>query len=179
MMVYEDNYLAHFGIKGMKWGVRRFQNEDGSLTNEGKARYDTGKLKVSIVNGTDKPASERIVQLPQMEMRKNKHKKLSQMTDQELRDSINRMNMEKQYKQLVAEQKGKKGRGNDQGGNQGFRNNHPLLKQLFLDTATTVLTRQIQTKTDEILAPKRMERAKKNGMDNAEMNKYRYFKRSK
>lgn len=31
--------LAHFGIPGMKWGVRRFQNKDGSLTNQGQARY--------------------------------------------------------------------------------------------------------------------------------------------
>jgi len=32
-------YLAHHGIKGMKWGVRRFQNEDGSLTSAGRQRY--------------------------------------------------------------------------------------------------------------------------------------------
>lgn len=36
---YSDNYLAHHGIKGMKWGVRRYQNEDGSLTAAGKKRY--------------------------------------------------------------------------------------------------------------------------------------------
>ena len=29
----------HSGIKGMRWGVRRYQNEDGSLTEEGKERY--------------------------------------------------------------------------------------------------------------------------------------------
>lgn len=34
-----DNNLYHHGIKGMKWGVRRFQNKDGSLTNAGKERY--------------------------------------------------------------------------------------------------------------------------------------------
>ena len=34
-----SNYLAHHGIKGQKWGVRRFQNEDGSLTDEGLRRY--------------------------------------------------------------------------------------------------------------------------------------------
>ena len=34
------NYLAHHGIKGQKWGIRRYQNEDGSLTSEGKKRYD-------------------------------------------------------------------------------------------------------------------------------------------
>ena len=40
-MLWENNYLAHFGIKGQKWGVRRFQNEDGTLTPEGQARYNT------------------------------------------------------------------------------------------------------------------------------------------
>ena len=33
------NYIAHHGIKGQKWGVRRFQNEDGSLTPAGQRRY--------------------------------------------------------------------------------------------------------------------------------------------
>lgn len=32
--------LYHFGIKGQKWGIRRFQNEDGSLTQAGKNRYN-------------------------------------------------------------------------------------------------------------------------------------------
>ena len=37
-----ERYLVHHGILGQKWGVRRYQNEDGSLTAAGKARYDTG-----------------------------------------------------------------------------------------------------------------------------------------
>ena len=35
----ENDYLAHWGIKGQKWGIRRFQNVDGSLTPEGMQRY--------------------------------------------------------------------------------------------------------------------------------------------
>lgn len=37
-----EQYLVHFGIKGQKWGLRRFQNSDGSYTEEGKARRRVG-----------------------------------------------------------------------------------------------------------------------------------------
>ena len=35
----ENNELYHYGVKGQKWGVRHYQNKDGSLTNAGKSRY--------------------------------------------------------------------------------------------------------------------------------------------
>ena len=43
----KDDELYHWGVLGMKWGVRRYQNKDGSLTNAGKKHYDkeTAKLK--------------------------------------------------------------------------------------------------------------------------------------
>lgn len=46
MEYYNENYLQHYGIKGQKWGVRRFQNADGTLTAKGKKRYldDDGAL---------------------------------------------------------------------------------------------------------------------------------------
>ena len=37
--MYYDPYLAHYGVKGMKWGVHRYQNKDGSLTAAGKKKY--------------------------------------------------------------------------------------------------------------------------------------------
>ena len=43
-LVHADNegaYLAHHGVKGQRWGVRRFQNPDGSLTEKGKRRMQT------------------------------------------------------------------------------------------------------------------------------------------
>lgn len=43
-MSYES-YLEHHGIKGMRWGVRRYQNPDGSLTNAGKKHSLIGKVK--------------------------------------------------------------------------------------------------------------------------------------
>lgn len=41
--VLSKNELCHYGIRGQKWGVRRYQNPDGTLTAEGKARYSTDK----------------------------------------------------------------------------------------------------------------------------------------
>jgi len=46
-MTYETNYLAHHGILGMKWGVRRFQRKDGSLTPAGERRLKKAQKTVS------------------------------------------------------------------------------------------------------------------------------------
>lgn len=47
-----STYLAHYGIKGMKWGVRRFQNKDGSYTDEGRRRR--GGFKVPKITPKSK-----------------------------------------------------------------------------------------------------------------------------
>lgn len=39
------NYLAHHGVKGQQWGVRRYQNPDGSLTPEGKEKLNKYKQR--------------------------------------------------------------------------------------------------------------------------------------
>ena len=50
------NELYHHGIKGQKWGVRRFQNKDGTLTNLGKSRKNMDSINdiVSTMSKRDK-----------------------------------------------------------------------------------------------------------------------------
>lgn len=70
--------VVHTGIKGMKWGVRRYQNQDGSLTDEGRKRYGVkGKLF------KDRNVEE--------------YKKVKEMTDEELKQRIARLQLEQQY----------------------------------------------------------------------------------
>lgn len=52
----ETRELYHHGIKGQKWGVRRFQNEDGSLTDVGKKRYGINEFTKEVnkqINSSD------------------------------------------------------------------------------------------------------------------------------
>lgn len=49
-IVISEDELYHYGVKGQKWGVRRFQNTDGSLTEAGKNRYKPFKSGVKKVS---------------------------------------------------------------------------------------------------------------------------------
>lgn len=79
--------LKHHGIKGMKWGIRRYQKRDGSLTAAGKKRR--AKLEAELDKLKDPNEKPR-------------PKTIAEMTDDELRSSINRMSLEKQYKEYDA-----------------------------------------------------------------------------
>lgn len=47
----QNDYLCHHGTKGQKWGVRRYQNPDGSLTDEGRRRYGRSERSYRDENG--------------------------------------------------------------------------------------------------------------------------------
>lgn len=55
-----DLYLYHHGIKGQKWGVRRFQNQDGTLTNAGKKHKGLSEAYLNSFDKADKRLDQRI-----------------------------------------------------------------------------------------------------------------------
>ena len=59
-MIYVNNetYLEHHGIKGQKWGIRRYQNPDGSLTEAGKAKLASGDAPRSTKRVAKRDAKE-------------------------------------------------------------------------------------------------------------------------
>ena len=110
-----NNELQHFGIKGMKWGVRRYQNKDGSLTPAGKKRYDeSGEKKEATVDdykeslkkaqSADKALQgikDIVNKADDVAYAKKVRNDLTQMTDKELQQAVNRLNMEERYSQVM------------------------------------------------------------------------------
>ena len=133
-------HVEHSGIKGMRWGVRRYQNKDGSLTAAGKKRYASEMSKLRADKKVVKTATATKAKIDKLKAereevdqqkktlfgRKNekveetktdnssesaktdvrklmKKKKPSQMTDEELKMVIDRMQLEQKYKELVVD----------------------------------------------------------------------------
>jgi hypothetical protein len=95
----EDDFdeLYHYGILGQKWGIRRFQNPDGSLTAVGKIHYGTQEVGKKIRSTTSKVAKN----IVNRKIEKYKEKHPNKMSDAELRDKINRIQMENQYREMM------------------------------------------------------------------------------
>ena len=90
--------LYHHGVPGQRWGFRRYQNPDGTLTPAGRRRANKLAEKYAKVTGKKLIIKKRSVQGNE----KPKPKTISEMSDQEIQAKINRMRLEDTYMSMIA-----------------------------------------------------------------------------
>ena len=90
--------LYHHGVPGQRWGFRRYQNPDGTLTLAGRRRANKLAEKYAKVTGKKLIVKKRSVQGNE----KQKPKTISEMSDQEIQAKINRMRLEDTYMSMIA-----------------------------------------------------------------------------
>ncbi len=95
----KDSTLIHYGIKNQKWGVRRFQNPDGTLTPAGKERYDDSPEDREYDRDPNDPAN--MAWTKSKSARRGSLKNVSDMSDEELNEHLDRFRREQEFAQYT------------------------------------------------------------------------------
>ena len=116
-----ENELTHWGIPGMRWGVRRYQNKDGTLTPAGKKRYEKEMEKLKYEEQVLKNKKKARAKLDKINAKKKaiqdlrdeldgkktaeppKTKTIKDLSDEEINRRIERLNLEKRYREAMGQ----------------------------------------------------------------------------
>ncbi len=137
--------LYHHGVLGQRWGFRRYQNPDGTLTPAGRRRANKLAEKYAKVTGKKLIVKKKSVQGNE----KQKTKTISEMSDLEIQNKINRMRLEDTYTNMIVARAPKKqvSRG------KRFINNikRNVIAPALTDAGRAVLTNFIKKKGNDLI----------------------------
>lgn len=97
----ENNELMHHGVKGQRWGIIRTKEQLGHKTT-------SSSKSASSKSDSSKLSKHKRLRKNELKTAAPKKKKLSEMSEEELNKEIDRMRLEKTYKQLISELNPKK-----------------------------------------------------------------------
>lgn len=128
--MYESDYLAHYGIKGQKWGIRRFQPYSVRGRKSGEAVKEVGEAKKK----TKAPSHE---QLTKSTNAKEIYKHRGELSDKELQDRLNRLNNERNLANMA---KGKRAEG------------EKIAKQILIDSGKEAAKEIVKASMKPVIA---------------------------
>lgn len=165
--------LYHNGIKGQKWGVRRFQNLDRTWTEAGKQRYGRGGLSkaTETIKSGAKKVGDTVGKVTKkagnalVKAIKKRHPSL--MSDEELIAAKKRMELEKSYREVKDQINSKKfsGKFKAAAGDVIKNGADTLVKNIATNTASEIAARMLESKTERN-SRRLMERAELNLVSN-------------
>ena len=99
-----DEELYHYGVKGMKWGVRRTPSQLGHTTGTKKKKSGSSVLSKAKTAISNRREASKQKKAEASARKSQKKKRLSEMSDDELQAQIKRLELEKRYRDLTPKQ---------------------------------------------------------------------------